>query len=506
MATRVGSAVATYGSLTFTSAYSQSPTAGNLLLMGVSAEHDTTTPTCTTPSGWTAGPTGVAHSGAGVFGKLLTFWKVAAGGDAVPSVTTNSATNAYVVVEEWSGLTATPHDADSTVGMNTQNSTAAGSCDSGPLTTTNANDWIWSCLSAYAGDNRTLTWGGGSTADSRFDTGNFHVATATQDVSTTGTYTPTLAFASGSANWYVSATASMSFKQSNVAPNAPTLNSPATGTTVDRGVTQRLAWTFSDPNVGDNQSAFSLRYRIGAGAWTTVTGTTTNSFWDAAPATFSAATYEWQVNTKDAAGLQGPNSASSFFTAADAPGVPSITAPTSGSTVGTATATVTWSGGTQTDYQIRKVADIAGVADTTTVYYDSGDVVDSSTRSATIAFGTNLRWEHIQVRVKAGGLWSSWADCRVYVSFTSPMVPTLTATPNSSTASISVVITNPTPSGGAPAIDHNDVFVSSPLDAEIRVATSVANNGTFLWKFSGAVRVYTFRVVAVGTNGTTRSS
>lgn len=211
---RVGAAKYTAAAAagTFTAAFNQSPTSGNLLVMGVVSDATSIT-TCTTPTGWTAGPTGHGASGGGFYTSIFLFWKVASGGDTAPSLTVSSW--ASVLIEEWSGLTATPHDVDSTVGTNNQNSTAAGTCDSGPLTTTNASDFIWSFMGAPTGAVRTLTWGGGSTVDAFVDdvvAKGFELGTATQSVSSTGTYTPTLAFASGSGVWYGSGTASMAFK------------------------------------------------------------------------------------------------------------------------------------------------------------------------------------------------------------------------------------------------------------------------------------------------------
>jgi len=492
----VGAAKETYTtSGSFTAAYNQAPTAGNLLVMGVLARRASSAPSCSTPSGWTAGPSGGTNAGTSYMSIFL-FWKVAAGADTAPTLTM-TALPTDVIIEEWSGVG--PHDVDSTVGIGTN------TANSGPLTTTNAADWIWSFsgLNNSSGVSCAPTWGGGSASDSDFYEGAYQIetATATQAVASIGTYTPTLS-TGGNPSVYMGVGASMAFK-TNVAPNAPTLTGPAT--TIDLAVTNRLPWTFSDPDAGDSQSAFSLRYRIGTGAWTTVTGTTPNSFWDAPPATFSAALYEWQCRTTDAQGLVGPYSASGFFTAASSPGVPSITAPTSGSTISLSSATVTWSVSSQTDYQIRKMDDVAGAAGTT-VYYDSGDVVDATTRSVTLAFATNNRYEHIQVRIKTGGLWSAWADCRVYVSFTAPMVPTIVLTPNSGTASIAVVITNPAPTGGEPAVSYNDVYASSALDTEIRIATLVTPNSTWTWTRPGAGRLYTIRVVAVGSNGSTTTS
>lgn len=313
-ATIIGAAKVTFnGGTSVSTTYNQTPTAGNLLIAGVYCEMGSAT-ACSTPAGWTAGPTGGLNY-AGYYGTIYLFWKVAAGGDAAPTFTV-TANNTTVVIEEWSGLrSVAPFDVGSTVG-GVANPGAAGNANSGPVTTT-ANDLIWSFNGAWGGSSGapTLVWGGGSSLGASFYNPAYwsQVSTARQ-VSGAGTYTPTLAYSSnvGFINYL---TASMAFKSANTAPNAPTLNSPATGTTVDMGVTQRLAWTFSDPDAGDTQSKFDLQYRLGAGAWTTVTGTTPNSWWDAVAGTFTAGNWEWQVRTYDAVGTIGPWSASSFFTA-----------------------------------------------------------------------------------------------------------------------------------------------------------------------------------------------
>jgi len=291
----------------------------------------------------------------------------------------------------------------------------------------------------------------------------------------------------------------------NQAPNAPTLTAPPNSSTFDRAATYRFDWTFSDPDAGDSQSAYDLRYRIGAGAWTTLSGTTPNSYRDIAGGTFAASAYEWQVRTYDAQGVVGPYSASWFFTAADATGVPTITAPTNGSTVNTSI-NVTWSTGTQTHYQVRKVADLAGAADPATVYYDSGEVTSSGTRSLALTFGVNARYEHLQVRVKAAGLWSAWGSVRVLVSWTAPMTPSVVCTPDPANARISIAVTNPAVTGGAPVTAYNDIYVSSPLDPEYRAATLLAPNSTWTWRTPAAGRAYSIHAVAIGTNQTTAAS
>lgn len=231
---RVGAAKATTSTATsVTPAYNQSPTAGNLLVLGVTCNKGTA-PTCTTPTGWTAGPTGGTNVTAN-FERIFLFWKFATGGDAAPSLTVASDfTDA--IVEEWSGLSA--HDADSTVGVNNQNNTAAGNCNSGPLTTTAASGWIWSFVGASAGAvAKTLTWGGGSASSSGFYNapGWGQTASATQSAATIGTYTPTLAFSAGN-TWAVGATASMSFTAATPSSGAALVVTTTTTATGTRGV------------------------------------------------------------------------------------------------------------------------------------------------------------------------------------------------------------------------------------------------------------------------------
>jgi hypothetical protein len=228
----------------------------------------------------------------------------------------------------------------------------------------------------------------------------------------------------------------------NVAPNAPSSLLPS-GTTVERLNAQRLSWAFSDPNAGDSQSQFDLQWRLGSGSWNSVTQTTPNQYYDAPSSTFPAGSIEWQVRTYDAQGVVGPWSASAFFTSATTPGLPTITAPTNGSTLATSDSLAAWSVPGQDSYQVRRVKDSGGSPDTATVYYDSGEVVSTTARNAALTFETNNRFEHVQVRVKVTSLWSSWASVRVQVSFTPPLNPTLVAIAMDGAAAIQVSVTNP---------------------------------------------------------------
>lgn len=300
--------------------------------------------------------------------------------------------------------------------------------------------------------------------------------------------------------------------EGNNPPNAPTLTSPASNATIDSTSSQRFAWDFSDPDPGDSQSAFDLQYwaldangaRVGAA--TTVNGSTPNQFYTFAAGTFADGDYEWQARTYDDLGAEGPWSASSFFTAATPTGVPTITDPINGATVGTNAYNVQWStAGGQAGYRVRRVADNAGAADATTVYWDSGQVTDANARSLSVPFETNGRYEHVQVQVTADGtLWSSWADVRVYVSYTAPAPATGSLSFDQASGSLLVTITNGTPSGSQPQNSYNDVLVDDGDGLETKNgSTLLPLNQPYRYYLPVSGRDYSGNVVVrvVGTNG-----
>lgn len=291
----------------------------------------------------------------------------------------------------------------------------------------------------------------------------------------------------------------------NVAPNASGGLTPASGT-LDRTAVQRLSWTFSDPDAGDTQSAFDLQWRVGAGAWTTVSQGTPNTYYDAPAGTFPAGTVEWQVRTYDAAGLVGPWSGSAFFTAASPPAAPAITAPINGSVVASNSTLAAWTTAAQTDYQVRTVADNAGAPNTATIYTDTGIVTDAAARTRSVTFDTNNRYEHLQVRVRNNGLWSTWASVRVQISFTPPPAPSVVTAVNASQAAIAVTITNPAPAGGEPALAYNDLYRRvAGVGSGVRVGTGLPA-GVFTDRTPASGVAYQYLARAVATNGTTRDS
>ncbi len=289
------------------------------------------------------------------------------------------------------------------------------------------------------------------------------------------------------------------------APNAPILIAPVGSIVIDLGITQRFSWTFSDPDPGDTQSKYDLRYRIvGAGSWTDTTETTPNNYRDFAGSTFTAANFEWQARTYDALGTVGPYSASEFFTAAVAPSTPTITAPTVGATVSNS-ATLSWSAPSQTHYQARRVGDNAGTPDTGTIYYDTGEIASVALRTLTVAFETNNRYEHVQVRVKNAGLWSSWATARVFVSYTSVAPGTVTLAADSTTASLEVTTVAGAVVGGAPTPVSIDIYVrdTSIRGYGQRMAKALVPGGVWRWWTPASGIEYAVRSLTLGSNGST---
>ncbi|NAE18087.1 hypothetical protein [Enterococcus hirae] len=281
----------------------------------------------------------------------------------------------------------------------------------------------------------------------------------------------------------------------NTAPNAATLASPPTNTSIDRTVAQRFSWLFLDSDAGDTQSRFDLQYRVqGEPTWTTVTTSTPNTFCDFAAATFaSGSTYEWQVRTYDALGLQGPWSSSSFFTARTPQSAPTITSPIGGQAMSATPAVVAWSEPGQDAFQVRRVGDDAGSAVPSTVYWESGTVADATARSFAVPFDTNSRPEHLQVRVLYQGLWSAWADVRVLVAFTPPPIPVVTLSPDPDRGRVLVQIMNPAPAGGQPALAYNEVWVDDGNGLERR-ATALPAGTAWVYPTPVSGRDYTGNV------------
>lgn len=132
------------------------------------------------------------------------------------------------------------------------------------------------------------------------------------------------------------------------APDTLTLNGGGSGITIQSVDSATFAWNFNDPDQGDRQSGFQLRYRTTAssstpaGAWNVldkpntadnlspVAGppAQTRNQWVFDPGTFKGNQfYEWQVRTKDLQGLWSEWSLTSKFFSASTTSPPILVAP-----------------------------------------------------------------------------------------------------------------------------------------------------------------------------------
>lgn len=291
-------------------------------------------------------------------------------------------------------------------------------------------------------------------------------------------------------------------------PNVPSIVAPITGAVLDYTAVQTFSWVFSDPDVGDSQSAFDVQYRIvGSGTWTTVSSTTPNNYFQAPANTFVAGNYEWQVRTYDSVGVVGPWTPSNFFTAATTPSSLAITSPANGSTV-SASITLNWSTPSQTSYQVRRIGDIAGSPDTSTIYFDTGEVFATAIRSLVVSMPVTGRYENVQVRIKYSGLWSAWINVRLLVSYVQPSPGTVAVTPNSANGSLAITTTPATVGSGEPTPISVDIYVRVLGDPTvgIRIAANQPPSGTFNWFGPASGVTYAIRTLTAGSNGSQRWS
>lgn len=279
----------------------------------------------------------------------------------------------------------------------------------------------------------------------------------------------------------------------NATPNAPTVLTPVDGSTQDVAASLGIIWTFNDPDLGDTQSAYTVRKRIGAGAHTYWNGTTWAASESGATKIASAVTslavgsgwgadgdsdHHYSVKTWDALDQLSAWSAEHRVVPSGKDN-PTITIPVSDGTVmDSATETVEWTVATQTKYRLRVVGDIGGTPDLSVVDYDSGIKIGSAVRLDTVLFPTNGADRQIELTTwNDEGLQSTLVYRLVDVSYTPPAVATVTlATDSVVPGAIVVTISN---TGTGAVEDHNDIFRREVGDTGtgIRIAANVDVSG-----------------------------
>jgi hypothetical protein len=293
-----------------------------------------------------------------------------------------------------------------------------------------------------------------------------------------------------------------------------TLIGPVGGITIDRTQAQNFLFQFNPNGFDDFLSAYEVSYVPVGGGTTVWSGTIYSWSTDSSgyvihnyPAnTFTAGVnYQWRVMTYDKDGLPSITSWGYFFAAAP-PAAPTVTSPTAGQSV-SAQHTVTWTVTNQTRYQleVRTAASGGGSLEGYTL-----DVTNSAHRSAIAYFPTNSVSRYVRLRVQYNGLWSTWVERQVNVSWVPPHVPQVTADPGDPIGlgfnhDVLLAWSHPTPSGGSPAVTTVDLFYKHPTRegwTTIELGRPVAQ--------PAAVNVHVpsgtwdFMVIARAANGTFR--
>jgi hypothetical protein len=253
-------------------------------------------------------------------------------------------------------------------------------------------------------------------------------------------------------------TFSIALADSNSAPGAPVLNSPANGEAVDLAATPTFDWTHTPGNVDEVQSAWALRRKVGAGAYEyyrdsddTWQATEQKNVSTTTQITFPAAkwsngtTYQWSVKTWDDEDTVG-SYASDITVVGSAAATVTVTGPADPVTT-TTSPTVTWSftdpeSDPQQEFEVKiEQGGFTSVPGSGTEIDTSGAVVSVPLREWTITeileHGATYR---AFVRVKTAGQWSNWAFDDFTLDLDPPAAPSVSATYDPETATATIVV------------------------------------------------------------------
>lgn len=243
----------------------------------------------------------------------------------------------------------------------------------------------------------------------------------------------------------------------NAAPNAPILT---TKVNYDASVAGLFEWTFSDPNVGDTQTAFQMQiYRVSDDALIVDTNkvTSSNEFFSVSGGSLvNNEGYRWRVRTWDNDDEVGPYSEFSNFNTSST-GIVNITFPSvdNDPNIITAAFTMTWTvtNTTQTQYRVW----IYSTLDESLVS-DTGWLVSTATSHQISGLNSDVEYR-IELRIRNSGLVeSNTATVLVTPSYNRPEIPTVVVEPFASQGFIRISVNNPEPQGDRPNPTSNEVY------------------------------------------------
>lgn len=275
--------------------------------------------------------------------------------------------------------------------------------------------------------------------------------------------------------------------QHNVAPTMPTNLSP-NGTIIDRTKTQRLTWKHNDQ---DAQSKADIEWRLqGATTWNTATSIGAEQGYYIDANTFPTGQIEWRVRTYDQQSLVSPYSTIAVFSSAEPTTAPTILLPTS--PVNISRPVIEWSGVEQASYQVL-IEDALGET-----VWDTGEITSANKAITTGVDLLNGGTYKIKLRIKdSSGLFSTFVDTTVVISYTPPPKPNVSTFNNQS--GMQFVIENPTPSGTEPNLLANEIYKLID-ESWVRIAANIISIYTdYALASQEAVK---YRVRVLGENGT----
>ena len=197
----------------------------------------------------------------------------------------------------------------------------------------------------------------------------------------------------------------------DVPPDKPTLISPI-GEYKDSFATIRFEWDYNS-SVGGEQKKFDLRWSTDQETWTTISQTTSNTYYDAPGGTFPTGNIYWQVRTYNEYDEASEWSDIQSFYAVGAPNAPTI----SSVSAGTARPTISW---VAFDQQVYRLQVLSGE----TLVYDSGDVPGINIRSQKIPIWLADGEYTARIRIKNEyDLWSDWGSAGFTITTTKPDKP-----------------------------------------------------------------------------------
>jgi hypothetical protein len=281
----------------------------------------------------------------------------------------------------------------------------------------------------------------------------------------------------------------------DIAPTPPT---GLTRTNFDATDDAAFSWTFSDPNTGDTQSAYQLLiYDVSDSSLDYDSGkitSTSSSMTLTADTLTNGKQYQWKLRVwDDDDNVSDYSFLATFYTSAK-PTV-SITSPAADhDDLASATISVTWSSTDQTSYRAKLFTS------TDQQIEDSGKLTNANTAHTFSTPAVNDGAYYITVDIFDDKDVQSVTATRYFeAAFIAPPTPTIVVTTDNTRGSVTIVITNPAPSGGQPAFSYNTVYRKPHADtAYTRIATGIAEDASFTDYTPASGVQYDYKVRSVG--------